>query len=182
MGAVISSLWDRLYGRRAYRICMVGLDGAGKTTLLYRLRLGEVVETTPTIGCNVETVRWGNVQLQVWDLSGQQGLRASWQAYFAGTDALIVVADAADVARLGELRTELERVLQMEAVADAVVLVWANKQDKHGEAVSAVEVSERLRLHQRKQADWHIEPCSAVTGDGLEAGMRWLVDALAARE
>eukprot|EP00166_Cyanidium_caldarium_P002815 ctg_277.g114 len=98
---------------------MVGLDGAGKTTLLYRLRLGEVVETTPTIGCNVETVRWGNVQLQVWDLSGQQGLRASWQAYFAGTDALIVVADAADVARLGELRTELERVLQMEAVADA---------------------------------------------------------------
>ena len=40
------------------RILMVGLDAAGKTTILYKLKLGEVVTTIPTIGFNVETVEW----------------------------------------------------------------------------------------------------------------------------
>ena len=35
------------------RILMVGLDAAGKTTILYKLKLGEVVTTIPTIGFNV---------------------------------------------------------------------------------------------------------------------------------
>ena len=35
---------------------MLGLDNAGKTTILYKLKLGEVVTTIPTIGFNVETV------------------------------------------------------------------------------------------------------------------------------
>ena len=32
------------------RILMVGLDAAGKTTILYKLKLGEIVTTIPTIG------------------------------------------------------------------------------------------------------------------------------------
>lgn len=32
------------------RILLLGLDAAGKTTLLYKLRLGEIVTTIPTIG------------------------------------------------------------------------------------------------------------------------------------
>src|SRR4051812_26707670 len=31
------------------RILMVGLDAAGKTTILYKLKLGEVVTTIPTV-------------------------------------------------------------------------------------------------------------------------------------
>jgi len=36
-------------------ITLVGLDAAGKTTILYKLKLGEIVTTIPTIGkydCN----------------------------------------------------------------------------------------------------------------------------------
>ena len=37
---------------------MVGLDAAGKTTILYKLKLGEIVTTIPTIGmCPGSTVR-----------------------------------------------------------------------------------------------------------------------------
>ena len=32
------------------RILMVGLDAAGKTTILYKLKLGEIVTTIPTMG------------------------------------------------------------------------------------------------------------------------------------
>ena len=58
MGLLISSLMDRFFGSMPARILMVGLDSAGKTTVLYKLKLGEVVTTIPTIGFNVEVSRF----------------------------------------------------------------------------------------------------------------------------
>jgi len=57
MGLSISKLFTKFFGKKDMRILMVGLDAAGKTTILYKLKLGEVVTTIPTIGFNVETVR-----------------------------------------------------------------------------------------------------------------------------
>jgi hypothetical protein len=59
MGLSISKLFTKFFGKKDMRILMVGLDAAGKTTILYKLKLGEVVTTIPTIGFNVETVGWG---------------------------------------------------------------------------------------------------------------------------
>ena len=56
MGHSFSGFWARMFGSKEMRILMVGLDAAGKTTILYKLKLGEVVTTIPTIGFNVETV------------------------------------------------------------------------------------------------------------------------------
>jgi GTPase SAR1 family protein len=50
MGLTLSSLFGRLFGKKQVRILMVGLDAAGKTTILYKLKLGEIVTTIPTIG------------------------------------------------------------------------------------------------------------------------------------
>ncbi len=50
MGMSISKLFQGLWGKKEMRILMVGLDAAGKTTILYKLKLGEVVTTIPTIG------------------------------------------------------------------------------------------------------------------------------------
>ena len=44
------------FGDKEARILVLGLDNAGKTTILYRLQVGAVVSTIPTIGFNVETV------------------------------------------------------------------------------------------------------------------------------
>ena len=55
MGGLMS-YFRGLFGNREMRILILGLDGAGKTTLLYRLQVGEVVKTIPTIGFNVEQV------------------------------------------------------------------------------------------------------------------------------
>ena len=41
-----------LFGKKEMRILMVGLDAAGKTTILYKLKLGDIVTTIPTIGDN----------------------------------------------------------------------------------------------------------------------------------
>ncbi len=50
MGLMISKALGRLFGKKEMRILMVGLDAAGKTTILYKLKLGEIVTTIPTIG------------------------------------------------------------------------------------------------------------------------------------
>ena len=50
MGLNFSKLFAGLLGKKEMRILMVGLDAAGKTTILYKLKLGEIVTTIPTIG------------------------------------------------------------------------------------------------------------------------------------
>ena len=50
MGLTISGLFNRLFGKKQVRILIVVLDAAGKTTILYKLKLGEIITTIPTIG------------------------------------------------------------------------------------------------------------------------------------
>ncbi|KAL8240935.1 hypothetical protein R6Q59_014290 [Mikania micrantha] len=57
------------------RILMVGIDAAGKTTILYKLKLGEIVTTIPTIGFNVKIVEYKNISFTVCDVGGQDKVR-----------------------------------------------------------------------------------------------------------
>uniref|UniRef100_M1CMH0 ADP-ribosylation factor 1 n=1 Tax=Solanum tuberosum TaxID=4113 RepID=M1CMH0_SOLTU len=82
MGLVFSRLFSSLFGNKEARILVLGLDNAGKTTILYRLQMGEVVSTIPTIGFNVETVQYNNIKFQVWDL-GPEGGRVPKLGLFA---------------------------------------------------------------------------------------------------
>ena len=61
MGGIFAKVFKGLIGKKEMRILMVGLDAAGKTTILYKLKLGEIVTTIPTIGFNVETVEYKNI-------------------------------------------------------------------------------------------------------------------------
>ncbi|CAD5319422.1 unnamed protein product [Arabidopsis thaliana] len=58
-------MFSSVFGNKEARILVLGLDNAGKTTILYRLQMGEVVSTIPTIGFNVETVQYNNIKFQV---------------------------------------------------------------------------------------------------------------------
>ena len=70
---------------QAVRTLHQDLCRAGKTTILYRLQVGEVISTIPTIGFNVETVTYKNIKFQVWDLGGQTGIRPYWRCYYPNT-------------------------------------------------------------------------------------------------
>ena len=58
MGMSISKLFAGLIGKKEMRILMVGLDAAGKTTILYKLKLGEIVTTIPTIGKFIQFIKY----------------------------------------------------------------------------------------------------------------------------
>jgi len=152
---------------------MVGLDAAGKTTILYKLKLGEIVTTIPTIGFNVETVEYKNISFTVWDVGGQDKIRPLWRHYFQNTQGLIFVVDSNDRDRIGEGREELMRMLNEDELREAVLLVFANKQDLPN-AMSASEVTDKLGLHNLRQRRWHTQSTCATSGDGLYEGLDWL--------
>ncbi|KAI4315000.1 hypothetical protein L6164_027854 [Bauhinia variegata] len=173
MGLAISRLFRLLYSRKEMRILMVGLDAAGKTTILYKLKLGEIITTIPTIGFNVETVEYKNVSFTVWDVGGQDKIRPLWRHYFQNTQGLIFVVDSNDRERISEARDELHRMLSEVELRDATLLVFANKQDLPN-AMNVAEITDKLGLHSLRQRRWYIQPTCATSGQGLYEGLDWL--------
>ncbi|XP_071370131.1 ADP-ribosylation factor 5 isoform X2 [Centroberyx affinis] len=136
MGLTISSLFGRLFGKKQMRILMVGLDAAGKTTILYKLKLGEIVTTIPTIG-------------------------------------LIFVVDSNDRERVAESAEELSKMLQEDELREAILLVFANKQDLPN-ALSVSELTDKLGLQSLRSRTWHVQSTCATQGTGLYEGLDWL--------
>merc|ERR1712124_156405 len=173
MGLTFTKLMSRLFSKQEMRILMVGLDAAGKTTILYKLKLGEIVTTIPTIGFNVETVEYKNISFTVWDVGGQDKIRPLWRHYFQNTQGLIFVVDSNDEARFEDAKQELSKMLGEDELRDAILLVFANKQDLP-KAKTAAEITDKLGLHALKSRSWYIQACCATTGDGLYEGLDWL--------
>ncbi|XBJ18808.1 hypothetical protein VPH35_009887 [Triticum aestivum] len=178
MGLTFTKLFSRLFAKKEMRILMVGLDAAGKTTILYKLKLGEIVTTIPTIGFNVETVEYKNISFTVWDVGGQDKIRPLWRHYFQNTQGLIFVVDSNDRERVVEARDELHRMLNEDELRDAVLLVFANKQDLPN-AMNAAEITDKLGLHSLRQRHWYIQSTCATSGEGLYEGLDWLSNNIA---
>merc|ERR1719342_715592 len=173
MGNMFASLFKGLFGKKEMRILMVGLDAAGKTTILYKLKLGEIVTTIPTIGFNVETVEYKNISFTVWDVGGQDKIRPLWRHYFQNTQGLIFVVDSNDKERVSESKEELHKMLEEDELRDACLLVFANKQDLPN-AMAPGELTEKLGLNSLRNRRWYIQSTCATQGTGLYEGLDWL--------
>jgi small GTP-binding protein len=176
MGNIFARLIHTFRTQRENRIITLGLDGAGKTTFLYKLKLGDDLNTIPTIGFNVETIQFGNVTLNLWDIGGQKKIRDLWAHYYPGTGGIIFLVDSSDRARINLVKEELHKLLNEEDLMGVPLLILANKQDLGVMEVS--EVIERLELSQIRGREWFCQGCSCKTGTGLYEGMNWFTKAL----
>ncbi|RAO64716.1 uncharacterized protein BHQ10_000728 [Talaromyces amestolkiae] len=173
MGGSVSKLMGKIFGSKEMRILMLGLDAAGKTTILYKLKLNQDVTTIPTVGFNVESVTYKNVKFNVWDVGGQDKIRPLWRHYYSGTQGLIFVVDSSDTARLSEARLELHKIINDREMKDALLLVFANKQDTPGH-LSPEEITNALQLNKLKDRLWYVVPSVATEGTGIFEGLAWL--------
>lgn len=159
---------------KEWRILLLGLDNAGKTTILKKLSDEEVSHIMPTQGFNIKSLTLAGMKLNVWDIGGQKSIRPYWANYYENTDCLIYVIDSSDEERVEETGVELNQLVEEEKLAGVPVLVFANKQDLDT-AMSAAEISSALSLTNLRDRQWHIQPCSAQTGEGIQKGLDWVM-------
>ena len=96
---------------RAYYLCCVA---DAQSTILYRITMGSVVASAPTVGSNHEIYDYKGVRFGLIDIGGQTSLRNSWSQYFLGTEAIILVIDSSDSARLSLAKAELGKLVKDE--------------------------------------------------------------------
>ncbi|XP_035846069.1 uncharacterized protein LOC110940965 isoform X2 [Helianthus annuus] len=175
VGQSFTKLYSLLFKKEA-RIVMVGLGAAGKTTILYKLKLGKIITTIPTIGFNIDTLEYKNISFNVWDIGAYDMIHLQMRRHYTqNAQGLIFVVDSADRDRVNEARNELHLLLKEDELRDAFLLVYANKQDLPG-AMNVAEVTEKLDLHSLGLYHWYIQSASATTGEGLYKGLNWLAN------
>ena len=181
MGGLVSLFSGLFDSGKQTNILMIGLDGAGKTTILYKLKLDQDMQTIPTIGFNLETIKYRNMKLLIRDVGGQDKLRRLWRQYYEGTDAVIFVVDANDTDRIQTAREELEKLMNDDFLSSAVILIYANKQDQPN-AMSSQDLHSELRITdlQTKGFNIFIQPSTALTCEGIYEGLDWVAKALRA--
>ena len=155
---------------------MLGLDAAGKTTLLYKLKLGEVLSTIPTIGFNVERVVYKNIDFTVWDVGGQDKIRPLWRYYYENIQAVVFLIDSNDQERISEAQEELQKLLREHSLKGLPLLLFCNKQDlPHSMTVNEIVSKLNMSSLDRK---WKAQSLCAISGDGLYEGFDWLANTL----
>ena len=181
MGFILSKIIEFFSkSRNNFKIIILGIQNAGKTTILYRLSLGQLVKTSPTIGSNVEELSYNNVKFQAWDLGGQESIRSVWDIYYMNADAVIYVVDSHDDEYLEESKAQFHKLIAHPALKNATILIFANKQDLTG-AKDTNTLIQEYEFYKIKEHIWHIQSCSALNGDGLLTGIKWLSEQLVYR-
>lgn len=129
MGQLFSNFLE-YFSETKCKILMMGLDAAGKTTILYQMKLRQTIASVPTVGFNVEEVKFKGLNFIVWDVGLHSTMIKLWHHYFAGTEALIYVIDSSDVERIPFAATVFENVINYKEMPICPILVLANKIDK----------------------------------------------------
>ena len=181
MGFILSKIIEFFTrSKNNFKIIILGMQNAGKTTILYRLSLGQLIKTTPTIGSNVEELAYNNVKFQAWDLGGQESTRSVWDVYYMNTDGVVYVIDSQDENNYEESKAQFHKILKNSTLKNATILIFANKQDLPG-AKTITDIIQDYELDKIKNHCWQIQPCSALRGEGLIDGLKWLSDQLVFR-
>ncbi|KAI9159541.1 ADP-ribosylation factor protein 3 [Blastocladiella emersonii ATCC 22665] len=182
MYTLVSGLYKLWTRREEYSVIILGLDNAGKTTLLERIKhifTGVMAmspeKIAPTIGLNIGKIAMDKVNVNFWDLGGQQELHSIWEKYYSEAHAVIFVVDSTDVARLEAVKATFDKMITNDALEGLPVLMLANKQDLPG--AMRVEQIKEIFNHialQMGARDSKVLPCVALTGSGVRDAVDWL--------
>jgi len=184
MFTLLSGLWKYTFQKDEYYVLILGLDNAGKTTFLEQTKTKftknhkglNLNKITATVGLNIGKIDIGSSRLTFWDLGGQDELQSLWDKYYAESHGIIYIIDSADKDRLNESKLAYDKMLESEHLKTVPLLILVNKQDIEG-CLSVLDVKKvfhdaSLKIGSR---DCMIRPVSALTGQGVNEGIEWMV-------
>ena len=162
-----------------YAIRMFGLNDSGKTKILYKLALDEDVMTIPTMGFNVETIKFENYEkdLQIYDIAGNEKVRSFWQHYISDeVKGLIWVYDVSNESRFEESKSALKELLSLENCSKNLpLLILANKSDNMSNAINASTFINGIEDYLAERS-YYIQLCNVKDSEGLKNGINWLYE------
>jgi len=137
MGFLFSKLWlfDYIWKKvNITNVLLIGLDNAGKTTIFNQWMYGnENIATIPTIGFNVNCIKYNRKIFQIWDLGGHKNARHYWKPHHNNVDVIVFVVDGTDRYRLKEAKQELFNIFCDKdnecVIINKPIIIVANKQD-----------------------------------------------------
>jgi len=183
MYALLSGLWKYTFQKDEFCILILGLDNAGKTTFLEQTKTKftknykgmNLNKITATVGLNIGKIDVGGARLMFWDLGGQEELQSLWDKYFAECHGIIYIIDSADKDRIEESKAAYDKMLGSEHLNTAPLLILANKQDVDN-CLTVLDVKKVFHDSTNiGSRDCMIRPVSALTGQGVNEGIEWMV-------
>ena len=164
-----------------------GLDNAGKSTVVARWLGENVHQVAPTFGFVIKTLSLNPYCIHLWDIGGQRSIRPFWRNYFEETDGIVFVIDSAAPHRFQESVRELTELLAQDRLANASLLILANKQDSRG-ALEVTTMEDQLMLvgalgDKSGRTHWAMRGCAALMADDQRAkdALEWLVNDIGRR-
>eukprot|EP00759_Apiculatamorpha_spiralis_P025328 PhF_6_TR28329/c0_g1_i2/m.41977/K07952/ARFRP1; ADP-ribosylation factor related protein 1 len=160
----------------------------------------------PTVGLNIARIKVQGANILLWDLGGRPSLRSLWSKYYKNAQAVILVVDGSvppeNTMVWEDSRACLREILRTPALSHVPILIVENKMDvvttsssalpppggllkldeifmSEGEGLWEVQ-TETSVLHTSGFGRW-VYRCvriSALTGVGVEEGMKWLTGIL----
>ncbi|KAL1491883.1 hypothetical protein ABEB36_012410 [Hypothenemus hampei] len=187
MYTLLHGFYKYIVQKDEYCVLILGLDNAGKTTYLEAAKTKltknykaiNPAKITTTVGLNIGKIEVNGVQLNFWDLGGQSELQSLWDKYYNECHAIIYIVDSSDRERINDSKEVFDKMIANENLQGVPLLVLANKQDLP-ECMGVREVKPifNKNAHLVGKRDCMVMPVSALTGEGVDEGIRWLVDCI----
>ena len=159
---------------KQFNVTFCGLDKAGKTAIVNYLIYGEFKDTIPTMGINREVMDLPGIQLNIFDLGGQEDFRPMWSDINEKSDGIVYVIDSTDHLRMDESKKILYDVVNIQNKQGIPVLILLNKIDLP-DRINRVAFIERFGFS-NLSASWACFETSAKTGEGLFQAFTWFVN------
>ncbi|CAH0406663.1 unnamed protein product [Chilo suppressalis] len=187
-----------VYGQNRLKALLTYLE-ATKTKYTKKYKAMNPNRITTTVGLNIGKIHVDGVILNFWDLGGQQELQSLWDKYYAECHAVIYIVDSSDRERISESKETFDRMIASEHLSGVPLLVLANKQDipdcmglartaaigRRDEIPPFYIVFNRISttttpapLPQIFCVPFGNRISAALSKDGVDEGIRWLVDCI----
>ncbi len=162
----------------------LGIEASGKSSLIERIRQGEFVAASSTIGLNVSSFVFEGMKLVNCDLSGHKSFRSIWDSLIVGNpDVIVYVVDASDSSTASEAKEVLANcVLRMDNLRGTPILIAYNKQDA-GSVLTTEELNSKLGISDSINGrECKAIQTSAKSGVGIPDMLEWILQQIKAKK
>lgn len=157
---------------KSYKAIVIGNCGVGKTTIIIKACLNKQVSSTSTLGIEEYNYYSNNINIQIWDTSGQEKFRSIYSNFYKKASLAILVFSFDDKESFNDLDFWIKEVRKNSSPNCPIILV-GNKLDLEHE-IHSDEISNYI---QTNNINYYIK-FSAFEDEGINEMMKKAVELL----